>query len=336
MTSIIRKRVSRHVQFICLSMTPLLLYIFLSGCSTTGNNEYELTVGALNGPSGISLVKMMESNSDRLGEADETYVIKNDPELIKTMMIRKELDIALLPFNTAVLLYNRGIDYQLVGVPIWGSLFVVGNDTTIHSIQDLRGKTIHNMGRGMTPDIMLRYILIQKGIDPDRDVIIDYTFPTPLELASAIQGNKVPLGITAEPMLSITLKKNEEMNLLLDLSSIWEELQPNQTPIPQTALVVRRNWAVKHPEKLKSWCEMYAKSIEWINQNPKIAGELISKHGITKAEFSAPEMIERCRLEFDFDQDDHNTIITYLNSLQSLNGNLIGNKLPDGEFYYQK
>ena len=44
----------------------------------------------------------------------------------------------------------------------------------VYKRQDLKGRTILSTGKGTTPEYVLRYLLTKNGLDPDKDVKIEY------------------------------------------------------------------------------------------------------------------------------------------------------------------
>lgn len=83
--------------------------------------------------------------------------------------------MAAIPANLAATLYqktNGGI--QVMAVNTLGVLYVVEKGNTVHSFADLRGRTILSTGKGTTPEYVLRYLLRKNGLDPDKDVKIEY------------------------------------------------------------------------------------------------------------------------------------------------------------------
>ena len=55
-----------------------------------------------------------------------------------------------------------------------GVLYIVENGDTVQSVEDLRGKTIYASGKGSTPEYALEYVLSANGIDPEKDVTIEW------------------------------------------------------------------------------------------------------------------------------------------------------------------
>lgn len=48
----------------------------------------------------------------------------------------------------AAITYNKGMDYRLVAVPVWGTLYLVGQDTAVTEWENLKGKRVYVMARG--------------------------------------------------------------------------------------------------------------------------------------------------------------------------------------------
>jgi NitT/TauT family transport system substrate-binding protein len=313
----------------------LLLVLLISACGNTSQNS-SITIGALNGPTGLSLVKMMDQNMSVAADQKATYIIKNDPELIKAMMAREEVDLALIPFTMAVLLYNNDFPYQLVGVPVWGSLFLVGSDSLIRNMEDLKEKTVHELPRNMTPDIIFRHLLIAHDLDPDRDLTLNYTFPTPFELSGALAAKRVELGIIPEPMVSQVLDQNQELFVILDISHLWQQIHGEEIPLAQTALVVRKAWARENRALLATWCAQYAEAIKWTNQNTIEAGQLAISYQIGRNAHVVASAIPRCQLNFKYGLEEKQKLMNYLELLNNTNSKIIGGRLPDEDFFYSK
>jgi len=71
-------------------------------------------------------------------------------------MMQHKLDFAILPTVMAANLYNKGVDFKIIAVPIWGTLYVLANHPGIKSFSDLNNQTISVFGQGATPDILLQ------------------------------------------------------------------------------------------------------------------------------------------------------------------------------------
>ena len=125
-------------------------WFLLNSCDSNhrknDNAETGITIAVLNGPSALSIIKMMNDHKLNYKNLPIDFIIRNEPSQIKSLMFRKEADFAFLPSTMAAVLYNNGIDYQVVSVPLWGSMYLVGTDDAVHTLSDLKGKTVCQMG----------------------------------------------------------------------------------------------------------------------------------------------------------------------------------------------
>ena len=315
-------------------LITLLLSILLmaEGCKNTSRKqENPLRVITLKGPSAISMVQMIDQ-MQYMNETPLTFQIKTEPIHVTPLLYQKKADFAVVPTNMASILYNKDVPYQLAAVPVWGTLYLFGQDT-LKNWQELKGKKIHLMAKGMTPDVMFRYLLEQHQIDPRTDVELDYSFPTHIELANAIASGKASMGVISEPMVSMVMEKNKHVHSIFSLNDEWKKV--TNTEIPQTALLVSKKIASQHPEKVNQFLQEYRKSIQWVNEHAKEAGSLIVKHRIMNNEHAAIQSIPRCNMHYESAWDIKENINHYLEIFYRMNPDIIGGKLPDENFYYQ-
>lgn len=314
----------------------LLIYItlfLLSGCDNKSTNK-KITIATLKGPSAMGMIKMMDSLANTENAKSEILIF-NEPIQVRKLMLENKADFAILPTTMGAILYNKGLNYKLAAVPVWGTLYLFGTDSTIKTWNDLKGKRIHLMGKGMTPDVLFKYLLINNGIDPDKDVTLDYSFPTHVDLANAVAAEIASLGVISEPMVSLIMQKNKQMHFIFDLNIEWQKIHSN-TRIAQTAFLVKADFAEKNPEFVEQLLNEYQKSTDWVNENPENAAELIVKYGILPNTAVAIESIPRSNLNFIKAEEIKLEIYNYLEIFGALNQDIIGGKIPDENFIFCK
>ncbi|MHC1779887.1 MAG: ABC transporter substrate-binding protein [Bacteroidales bacterium] len=317
-----------------ITIILLTLFVLNAGCrfSPNGHSDERIyKIATLNGPSSIGMIKLIDS----LRSSSETEIsidILNEPMQVRKMMLEDEAEFAVLPTTMAALLYNKGMDYVMVAVPVWGSLYLLGSDTTINNWEALRGRNINIMGRGMTPDILFRYLLKNYNIDPDKDVVLDYSFPTHIEMANALAAGQVETGVVSEPQSSLVLNRNKNVHLIFDLNKEWEKLEGY--PMTQTALLVKRSVIEENPKLIKKIMKACENSTLWVNQNPDAAAHLIVKYGILPDYQTAVDAIPRSNLSFSRASGIKEMIGKYLKHFYDIDPDIIGGKIPDEKFYY--
>ena len=133
-------------------------------------------IAALKGPTAMGLVKLMkDSESGETTGNEYTFTLAGSADEVTPALLKGELDMACVPANLAAVLYNKTEgEIEVLAVNTLGVLYIVENGESVHSMADLKGKTIVAAGKGATPEYALRYLLTENGIDPDNDVTIDW------------------------------------------------------------------------------------------------------------------------------------------------------------------
>ncbi len=316
---------------------PFLLFlVLLISCVSPEKDKKEILTATLKGPSAMAMIKMIEEQPLLGNEFNTVFEIKNEPNQVKAMIMKGIPEFAVVPTTMAALLYNMKQDYILAAIPVWGSLYVFGNDTSIHSWSDLKGRRISLMSKGNTPDVLFRYLATANGLDPEKDLLLDYSFPGHIELANAIASGISDLGVISEPMVSLVQLKNPLVKPLMDLNIEWEKKFGESVPFAQTALLVKKEFLINHPQLVEEYLSKIEESVNWVNSNPNEAASLIQKYEILPDSATALISIPRCNIKYSSAKQEKTGIEEYLKVFYTFNPLIIGGKLPDEEFYYQK
>ena len=302
-------------------------------CNTPAVKEEnrKITIASLNGPSSMALIKLIDS-LDCEKNNNISVEILAEPVQVRKMMLDGTADFALLASNLGAIIYNKGLDYRLMAIPVWGTLYLFGQDSTIKSWEDLRGKKVYAMARGMIPDVLFRYLLIKNGIEPDNDITLDYSFPSHIDLANAVAAGQAELAVISEPLVSLVMKRNIKVSAIMDLNNEWNLLQG--TPIAQTALLGSGSFIDNNPVlagMILSACE---RSVAWVNSNPDSAAVLIVKHNILPEIDVAKASIPRSNMNFMRADSIQSEINDFFRVFFEMDPDIIGGKIPDEKFYY--
>ena len=308
------------------------LSIFVASCGNRGKiTDGGYTIATLKGPSSMGMIKLIDSLSTLNNPAIKVEIL-DEPTQVRKMMLDGSADFAILPTTTAAILYNKEVDYKLIAIPVWGTLYLAGSDTTKTSWEALRNKTVFVMGKGMTPDVLFRYLLQKNGIDPDKDINLDYRFPSHIDLANAVAAGQAELAVLSEPQLSLVLKGNNTIRPLMDLNLQWIEAEG--MAMAQTAFLGKGSTLSDRPELTQKIISSYRASTEWTNMYPDSAAALIVKYGILPDYSVALAAIPRSNLDFVEAGGISKRITDFLNVFYTMNPEITGGKLPDENFFY--
>jgi NitT/TauT family transport system substrate-binding protein len=287
------------------------------------------TIATLKGPSSMGMIRLIDSLNHGTGHSLQVKIF-NEPLQVRKMMLDGSADFAVLPTTMAAIMFNKGLKYRIIGVPVWGTLYLVGSDTGVTRWEDLRDKHVYVMARGMTPDVLFRYLLLNNNIDPDKNIILDYRFPTHIDLANAVAADRAGLAVLSEPLASLVIKLNNKVRYIFDLGTEWDRF--SDAPMAETAFLGSAGVIQTDPEMVESVISAYTLSTEWVNMYPDSAAELIVRYDILPDPDVVKVAITGSNLKFKRSGDIEQEIKDYLNVFHKLNPDIIGGKMPDEDF----
>ena len=308
---------------------------FLAGCHQTRQENSGIRIIILKGPSAMGMINLIDSSAAITGRPLAIEVV-DEPMQVRSRMLVDKPEIAVLPLNMAAIMYNKGVDYQLLAVPVWGTLYLTGTDSTVRRWADLKGKTVHLMGKGATPDILFRYLLDKHQILPDRDIRLVYTFPTHIDLSNAMIAGQASLAVLSEPMFSLAQTRNPLIRQIMDLDIEWATATPEDPTLPSTAIMVRKDFARDHWKDIHAIAEAWNRSTEFVNHFPEKAAARIAYHKIVPDAAVALRSIPRSRLYFRYADEIRSAIQGNLKVFLTFNPDAIGGRLPDEKFIYTR
>lgn len=292
-------------------------------------------VAALKGPTAMGMVKLMDDESEA-EDSHFNFTIAAAADEITPKLVQGELDIAAVPANLASVLYNNTQgQIQVLAVNTLGVLYIVESGDTVHSVEDLRGKTIYSSGKGSTPEYALSYMLSQNGIDPATDVTIEWKSEHS-ECVAALAAEENAIAMLPQPFVTTAQMKNETIRVALDLNEEWEKLSSNgdqKATLITGVVVARKEFTENNPELTAQFLERYQASVEYVNSDTDGAAALVGKFDIVP-EAVAKKALPQCNITFIAGEELKEKLSSYLQTLFDQNPKAIGGTMPDDDFYY--
>lgn len=316
-----------------LAMTGALL----TGCGSNKASEEKITVkvGALKGATTLGLLPLQDKAAD--GGANENYefsMMTAADELLP-LMIKGELDIALLPSNVANVLYqktNGGV--TVIDINTLGVLYMVSGDSSVSSVADLAGKTIYLTGKGTTPDYVLHYILNGNGIDADQDCTLEYRSEA-TEVAALLAENPDAIGLLPQPFVTAACAQNDALSVIMDMNAEWEKLQgENGSRLVTGVTVVRNEFLQEYENAVAAFMEEHKASAESMNTDVENGAKLAVASEIIAKEPIALKAIPKCNITYIDGNEMKQALSGYLQVLYEQNPESVGGALPQDDFYY--
>ena len=335
-------------KWISLFMAAVCMLVFLTGC---GRTEAEpepakedtktidiVRVASLKGPTSMGLVSLMDKAEKNETEISYEFVMETSADTLLPMVLKGEVDIALVPANVASVLYNKAsaMDVEsgivVIDINTLGVLYLVTGNDTISTMKDLEGKTIYLTGKGTTPDYVLNYLLTENQVD---DVTLEYKSEA-AEVAAVLKENPEAIGLLPQPFATAACMQNESLSVALDFNKEWAVIQGESGSSMVTGVTIaRKSFVEEHSEQIRQFMKEHRESIEYVNANPEEAAALIVKAGIVEKEPVAEKAVPGCNLAYLDGEDMKQALSGYLKVLYEQNPESVGGALPQDEFYYE-
>lgn len=297
---------------------------------------YTIRVGAMSGPTGMGMVKLMEDAGE--GKVENTYEFAEfatDASALVAPIAKGELDIAAVPSNLAANIYNNNDGaVEVVAACVLGVLNLVERGEAISSITDLEGKTVYATGQGAVPEYVIRYILNGNGLNPDTDVNIVWCADT-TEALSYLNTVDGAIAVLPQPFVTAASAKVENLRIVMDLNDAWDALNPGCS-IVTGVIVARKDFAEAHPQALNRFLEEYSASVDYVGEDVDGAAALTVKYGIVAAEGIAKKALPGCHIVCLTGSDLRSALEGFLEVIFEMNPKAVGGVLPGDDFYFMQ
>ncbi len=335
----------KYVKLLAMVAAVVMIMTAFAACGSSGNDvssditesktveKTKVNIAALKGPTGIGMTWLLDSADKGTSENDYSYTIASAPDELTGKLVSGALDIAALPTNAAAALYqktNGGV--QLLCLNTLGVLYIIEDGDDIKSVADLKGKTIAASGQGAVPEFVLDYVLAENGIDPEKDVKIEW-YDEHSEIAAQMLADKIEIAIVPEPFVTTITMQDDDIRVALNMTEEWDKVA--DSTLSMGCIVVRTEFAEKNPDAVANFLEEYTQSVNNANNKVDETADLCVKYEIVAKKPIAVSAIPRCNMVTVTGDEMINQISGFYELLFNFKAGLIGGALPDDNFYYK-
>ncbi len=353
-------------RLLCALLVALLLCCsLLCSCGRQGERGQgpgAVRIGSLKGPTSLGILFLMEEAKENPADYPYEFRMATGADELLPLLVKGELDIALVPANVAAALYQKtegGV--TVIDINTLGVLYLVAGSLEIEKVSDLEGRTIYLTGKGATPEASLKYILEQNGLKPG-DYTLEYKSEA-AEVAAVLAQDPAAIGLLPQPFATAALMQNENLRIALDMNEEWEaareregsqkredvqkreaarkkEASPDNSQEEEAGgmvtgvTIVRNDFLRENREAVEDFLKHHKDSVSAVNDDPDKGAVLAVEAGIVAKEAIAREAIPRCNLVCVTGEEMKGALSAYLEVLVGFNAELVGGKLPEEDFYY--
>ena len=256
-----------------------------------------LRIAGLKGPTTMGLVNLLSMEADGTAAMDYDLQLYGAADEIVPLLMKGELDMAAI----------------------------------VHRFADLKGRTILSTGKGTTPEYVLRYLLNANGIDPDKDVTIEY-YSEATEVTAQMATTEDAIAVLPQPYVTAAGLQDETLRVALNLTEEWNKVADTQLITGVT--VVRKEYAEEHPDVVAVFLTDYARSVEAANTDLDGTAALCEEQGVVAKAAIAKKALPNCNIVCLTGDELKADASAYLQVLFDADPAAVGGALPGDDFYW--
>ena len=295
-----------------------------------------IRIAGLKGPTTMGLVNLIAQAEAGQTAQDYAFTMYGAADEIVPLLVKGELDAAAIPANLAATLYQKTSGaLEVACINTLGVLYVVELGDNIQSVEDLKGATIVTTGKGTTPEYVLRYVLSQNGIDPDKDVTIEYlseATEVAARLTTPTTDSGTIVAMLPQPFVtSVVAQSKGGVRVALDMNEEWQKVAGSRLVTGVT--VVRKEFAEANPDVMAQLMTDYAASVESVTADLSGTAALCEQYGVVAKAALAEKALPSCNIVFETGDEMKTDLTAYLQVLYDADPASVGGALPGEDFY---
>ena len=224
---------------------------------------YPTTVGSM----GVLWVTKEGGLFDKHGLSVELIYIAGSSKIVQAMLA-KEIPISEIAIPAVIQANMAGADLVMLAGPNHkpGQKLMVKPE--IKSREDLKGKKLGVTRFGTSDDFLLRYILGQWGIQPDREVAL-IQMGGSQEILAGLSSRGIDGGMISSPLNLRALKLGFQM--LVDLSAIGVDYQG-------AGVVTTRSYVRDQPDIIRRYLKAYVEGLHRFKSDRDFSLKVLAKY----------------------------------------------------------
>lgn len=306
-----------------VAVAVVLLVVIVVCLGAPNQDASKLRVGSLKGPTTVGMSQLMNS------DAYVCSLYTAGDELVQKMLT-KDIDIALMPSNTAANLYAKTDgDITVLNINTLCPLYIATRDHSITSFYDLNNKTVYMTGKSTAPEYVMRYLMDAFG------VTVQLEFKSePTEVASLLAAQSDAVALLPEPFASATTLKDPSIKLAFNLEQSWQSASPSNSHIVTGVTVVRNDVLRQRPYEIEQFLADEQASVAKALEDSQSVVEIMVDRNVFPSVQVAERAIPQCSVAFITGGPMASMLGTYLNVLYQQDPKTVGGALPKDSFYY--
>lgn len=274
----------------------------------------------------------------RRGQLHRTqpYQVKTwkTPDQLRAGVAKGIMPVTMVPSYVAANFSNRGKDVVLANMMTFGLLQMVAHDHPLNHLEDLVGKSIVMPFKNDMPDLVLKILCKNAGID--FSVLNIQYVSTPPEAMALFLKQRAELAFLPEPLTTASIFKGKMsgQNIVraLDFQQQWGRIMKTKPRIPQAGMQIDRVFYQQHSRIIEQLLSDIDAAATWIDNNPQSAAQIATNY-LPIPEPVLAQALPNAYLTGQRTSDIVDEILFFFEQLYQLNPKIIGGKIPTAKLF---
>lgn len=254
---------------------------------------------------------------------------------LSALFNKGDYDICTLPSNIGPILFNNDElknSYEVISVNNLGVLYVMTNDESLASLDDLRGRTVYAYGEGGTPEYTIEALMKKTGLDGTFNLEFK---SSPLEVLNMMQEQENCVAILPQPFVSLAKILVNPLYIPIDLTVEWNQaFADTGSQAVTTTTIVNKQFLEEHEQAVVEYLNMAGQSVAWTLANMDKASALQEELGTFLNNSVALDAMPYISMVNLTGEGMRTALSGFLGELYAANPDSIGGALPGDDFYY--
>ena len=292
-----------------------------------------VNVAVLKGPTGMQTAYLMHivNSGEYEGSNAYSFDVETAADVVNSMLLSGEVDIAAIPSNAAATLYKKTEGkVKIIATNTLNVLTLMSSDSSVTSFEDLEGRTITASGEGTSAQYVLETILGENGLVDGENITIQYTAEHAESVTLAKSGD-TDIVVLPEPFATQLLLADAGFDYAIDFNSEISRLGLN---IVMGVYAVRTDFLEKYPSAVDEFLEDMLASHTFLTSAGDTAAEYVEEADIMTFAV-AVKAIPNIYFRFTTGQEAADLCDGMFEMLYERNPQSVGGEIPSDDIYYK-
>ncbi len=304
--------------------------------ASASDEACDVNVGLIMGPPSMGLGYFMNEAESGNTYNNYSFTVEGiDYSTLAAKLNQGTYDIITCPSNVSSILYNNkdlNDSVEVISINNLGLLHILTTDTSINSMEDLKGRTVYSIGEGGPPEYTFEYLLDKYNLTGQ----VNFSFrSTPFEVLNLLQDEPNAIALLPQPFVEVAKLLVNDLRTPIDVTKAWDELNVSSgAQSVTTVTVVRKKFLEEHRQAVDEYLKYAKLSTDYTLNNVEQAARWTEKYETFLNPDIAVDAIPQCSICTITGSQMKTILSGFLQIMYDLNPDAVGGRMPDDDFYY--